>query len=232
MAKYPVLTDEMFREMMSSDAGIREARYATGYGHWVDGASVTDGHYVSWPDYRSKWEISDEQRAQAKERFKERKAETREYCSRRGVLTWHSMGMNYPPTVDGGIGNYRIRTNFKDKTGHVWFIEIHPVRNDKVDADEARGWWGEVYDVSKAEAMDRGYQKKKEQLLEKYGNWWKVPTNERVYAPSCPYERIECGQPFTYANVLAWVNDRFHTDYTELFLERYFLNCDDVISEC
>lgn len=232
MAKYPILTDEMFREMMQSDKGIREARFAVGYGRYEDGRSITDGHYVNWPNHWNQYEISDEQRAQAKERFEERKAETLEYCSQRGVLTWHSMGMNYPPTVDGGIGNYRIRTNFKDKTGHVWFIEIHPVRNDQVDADEARGWWGEVYDVSKAEEMDRGYQKKKEQLLEKYGNWWKVPTNERVYAPSCPYERIECGRPFTYANVLAWVNDRFHTDYTELFLERYFVNCDDVISEC
>lgn len=32
MEKYQRLTDEMFREMMQSDKGIREARYATGYG--------------------------------------------------------------------------------------------------------------------------------------------------------------------------------------------------------
>lgn len=31
---------------------------------------------------------------------------------------------------------------------------------------------------------------------------------------------------------MAWVNRKFKTDYKEMFLERYFLNCDDVISEC
>lgn len=49
MAKYCKLTDEMFREMMQSDKGIREARYAVGYGRWLNGESMTDGHYVSWP---------------------------------------------------------------------------------------------------------------------------------------------------------------------------------------
>ena len=232
MAKYPILTDEMFREMMSSDAGIREARYANGYGRWLNGAIATDGYYVNWPDYRSKWEISEEQREFAMQRFEERKAETMEYCSQQGVLTWHRMGMDYKPTIEDGIGNYRIRTIFKDKTGHVWFIEIHPLYNKSHNGDDRLGFYGEVYDVSWNEQAMKEYNERYDALMEQYGSWWKAPTNERPALPMTKYERVESKELFTYASVLAWVNMKFKTDYKEMFLERYFLNCDDVISEC
>lgn len=232
MAKYPILTDEMFRDMMQSDKGIREARYATGYGRWVNGESVTDGHYVSWPDYRSKWEISEEQMAKARERFEQRKAETMEHCSEKGVLTWHAMGGNYEPTTEDGIGNYRIRTTFKDKTGHVWFIEIHPRYGKNQMGDDRLGFYGEVYDVSWNDQAMKDYTERYDAMIEKYGSWWKAPTNERPHLPMTKYERVESKELFTYASVLAWVNRRFKTDYNEMFLERYFLNCDDVISEC
>lgn len=232
MAKYPILTDEMFRDMMQSDKGIREARYATGYGRWLNGESVTDGHYVNWPDYRSKREISEEQREFAMQRFEERKAETMEYCSKKGILTWHRMGGDYTPTVDDGIGNYRIRTTFKDKTGHVWFIEIHPRYDKQMRGSDTLGFYGEVYDVSWNDQAMKEYTERYDALMEKYGSWWKSPTNERPALPMTKYERIESKELFTYASVLAWVNAWFKTDYKEMFLERYFLNCDDVISEC
>lgn len=231
MAKYPILTDEMFRDMMQSDKGIREARYSTGYGRWVNGESVTDGHYVNWPRWE-KHEISDEQMAEAKERFEQRKAETIAYCSQPGVMTWHAMGGNYEPTIEDGIGNYRIRTNFKDETGHVWFIEIHPLYGKNQSGDDRLGFYGEVYDVSWNDQAMKDYTERYDALMEKYGGWWKAPTNERPNLPMTKYERIESKEPFTYASVLAWVNRKFKTDYKEMFLERYFLNCDDVISEC
>ena len=98
MANYPILTDEMFRDMMQSDKGIREARYATCYGRWVNGKSVTDGHYVNWPDYHRKYKISDQLMGEAKRMFEKRKAEVMEYVSRKGTLCFHAMGMNYEPT--------------------------------------------------------------------------------------------------------------------------------------
>lgn len=231
MAKYPILTDEMFRDMMQSDKGIREARYSTGYGRWVNGESVTDGHYVNWPRWE-KHEISDEQMAEAKERFEQRKAETIDYCSRPGVLTWHRMGGDYKPTIEDGIGNYRIRTTFKDKTGHVWFIEIHPRYNKSHNGDDRLGFYGEVYDVSWNDQAMKDYTERYDAMIEKYGSWWKAPTNERPVLPMTKYERVESKELFTYASVLAWVNRKFKTDYKEMFLERYFLECDDVISEC
>lgn len=231
MAKYPILTDEMFRDMMQSDKGIREARYSTGYGRWVNGESVTDGHYVNWPRWE-KHEISDEQMAEAKERFEQRKAETIAYCSQPGVMTWHAMGGNYEPTIEDGIGNYRIRTNFKDKTGHVWFIEIHPRYNKSHNGDDRLGFYGEVYDVSRNDQAMKDYTERYDAMMKKYGSWWKSPTNERPALPMTKYELIASNELFTYASVLAWVNRKFKTDYKEMFLERYFLNCDDVISEC
>ena len=232
MAKYQILTDEMFRDMMQSDKGIREARYAIGYGRWLNGESVTDGHYVDWPDYRSKWEISEEQMSKAKERFEQRKAEVMERVSKPGVLCFHAMGMDYEPTVEDGIGNYRIRANFKDKTGHEWFIELHPHRDWNINADESKGAWGEVYDTARNAAEKKAYEDERERVLEKYGTWWKIPTNERPHCPMTHYENIEAAGPFTYGNILSWINHRFGTDYKELYLERYFLECDDTISEC
>lgn len=231
MGKYKQLTDEMFRDMMQSDKGIREARYATGYGRWVDGKSVTDGHYVNWPRWE-KHEISEAQMAEAKRRFEERKAQVMEYVSAKGVLCFHAMGMDYEPTEEDGIGNYRIRATFKDKTGHVWFVEIHPKRNERSDAEEGNGFWGEVYDESGNARAMKEYNDRYDALMEKYGSWWKAPTNERPHLPMTKYERIESGELFTYASVLAWVNKRFKTDYKELYLERHFLECDDTNSEC
>lgn len=231
MAKYAILTDEMFRDMMQSDKGIREARYAIGYGRWLNGESVTDGHYVNWPRWQ-KYEISEGQMAEAKDRFEERKAEVMELVSAKGVLCFHAMGMDYEPTIEDGIGNYRIRTTFKDKTGHVWFIEIHPRYNKSNNGDDRLGFYGEVYDVSWNDQAMKDYTKRYDALMEKYGGWWKAPTNERPHLPMTKYERIESKELFTYASVLAWVNRKFKTDYKEMFLERYFLECDDVISEC
>ena len=134
--------------------------------------------------------------------------------------------------VKGGIGNYRIRTTFKDKTGHVWFIEIHPRYNKSHNGDDSLGFYGEVYDVSWNDQAMKEYTERYDALIEKYGGWWKAPTNERPHLPMTRYERVESKELFTYSSVLAWVNRRFKTDYKELFLERYFLNCDDVISEC
>ena len=231
MAKYPILTDEMFREMMQSDKGIREARYAVGYGRWLNGESVTDGHYVNWPRWE-KHEISEAQMAEAKRRFEERKAEVMERVSAKGVLCFHAMGMDYEPTVEDGIGNYRIRTTFKDKTGHVWFIEIHPLYNKQMRGDDRLGFYGEVYDVSWNKQAMKDYNDRYDALMEKYGSWWKAPTNERPHLPMTRYERIDSPELFTYASVLAWVNRMFKTDYKEMFLERYFLECDDTLSEC
>ena len=231
MAKYPILTDEMFREMMQSDKGIREARYAVGYGRWLNGESVTDGHYVNWPRWE-KHEISEAQMAEAKRRFEERKAEVMERVSAKGVLCFHAMGMDYEPTVEDGIGNYRIRTTFKDKTVHVWFIEIHPLYNKQMRGDDRLGFYGEVYDVSWNKQAMKDYNDRYDALMEKYGSWWKAPTNERPHLPMTRYERIDSPELFTYASVLAWVNRMFKTDYKEMFLERYFLECDDTLSEC
>lgn len=232
MAKYQILTDEMFREMMQSDKGIREARYAVGYGRWVNGKSVTDGHYVNWPDYRSKREISEEQMAEARERFEQRRSEVMERVSKPGVLCFHAMGMDYEPTVEDGIGNHRISGYFYDKRGNVWFVEIHPKRAKNGNPDESLGFWGEVYDESwNSMAMDE-YKRKRGALLEKYGSWYKSPVNERPVYPSCSYENITASVPYGYKSVLAWVNKRFGTSYEELYLERYFLNRDDTTSEC
>lgn len=232
MAKYPVLADEMFREMMSTDKGIREANFARGYGRWGDGRIITDGHYVEWPDSRSKWEISEGQMTEASERFEARKAEVVEHCRTRGVLTWIAMGMNYAPTEADGIGNHRIRTTFKDKTGHVWFIEIHPTYDKHRRGSDSLGFWGEVYDVSWNEAAKAAYKAKHDALMAKYGHWWSIPAAERVVMPGTKYERVHVDGLFTFGNVLSWVNVKFGADYKEMFLERYFLGCDDIISEC
>lgn len=232
MAKYPALADKMFREMMSTDKGIREAHFARGYGRWVDGESVTEGYCVEWPDFRSRWEISEGQLTEARERFAARKAEVVEFCRTRGVLTWHAMGMDYEPTEEDGIGNFRIRTTFADKSGHVWFIEIHPHYDKQMRGSDSHGFWGEVYDVSWNKAAKAGYEAKRAALLEKYGYWWRIPATERVVMPGTKYERVDRAGLFTFGAVLAWVNAKFGTDYKQMFLERYFLGCDDIISEC
>ena len=98
--------------------------------------------------------------------------------------------------------------------------------------DESVGFWGEVYDESWNSMAMEEYKRKRGALLEKYGSWYKSPVNERPVYPSCSYENITASVPYGYKSVLAWVNKRFGTSYEELYLERYFLNRDDTISEC
>lgn len=58
--------------------------------------------------------------------FKKRKDEQLLVANQPGTLTFITMGMDFPPKIEGGLGNCRIRAKFLDKNGHEWFIEIHP----------------------------------------------------------------------------------------------------------
>ena len=228
MSRYPELTEQMFQEMMSTDEGIHEGATAVPY---CDRNSRLIGHYVNWPSYKNKHEISREQINRAKERFQERKEEEMVKAQRLGVLTFHAMGCDYEPKIDGGIGNHRIRARFCDKKGNEWFIEIHPNHDENCEPTE-KGFWGEVYDKTYEMNAESDYIRKRKELEEKYGVWWKVPKADRPSSYFVKYERINPGVDFTASGVLDWLNSRYQTDYKEFYLERYFLRPDETLSKC
>lgn len=229
MSWYPKLTDEMFREMMMTDEGIHEVATAVRY---CDRNSRLIGHYVNWPSYKNKYEISREQINRAKERFQERKEEEMMKAQKLGVLTFHAMGCDYEPKIDGGIGNHRIRARFCDKRGNEWLIEIHPNHDPESIEPTERGFWGEVYDKTYEMNAESEYIRKRKELEEKYGEWWKVPKADRPNPYFVKYERIESGEEFTACGILGFVNRRYNTDYKEFYLERYFLRYDETLSRC
>lgn len=225
------LSEEEFNELASTDKGLRSMRYPFKYQRSDD--KTKTGMYVTVRNYNDVREFSQEQHERATAMFERRRNEVLDELSERGVLCFHAMGMDYEPTTEDGIGNHRIRSTFKDRTGHVLFVEVRPTWNPNGDPDEKKGFCGEVYDQSRNEAEMREYEEEVERLLNEYGGkMWKVPSNLRPNYPFCHYENVQAPGPFTYGHLLEWVNTRFGCDYKKMVLERYFLQCDEIISEC
>jgi hypothetical protein len=125
MAKFsfdgnPLLSEEMFREAMSSDKGIFECAMAHGY---RDKNGCTLGQYVNYPSCSDVHDITPEQIAEAKLHFKRRHEE--EIASlQKGVLAFVAMGGDFTSKLPNGVGNYRMRCDFKNSRGKQFFIEF------------------------------------------------------------------------------------------------------------
>lgn len=220
----------MFAEMMKSDKGIREAHFPVTY---CDKFSNKIGEYVLWPNYEKKWDISPEQKKVADEIFAKRRERQIAKASRPGVLCLITMGCEFRSNLEGGIGNYRVRGRFYDKSGNRWFVEFATwYKKNSTEPDENQ-LFGEIVDETFNEKAEERFRSEYEKVKAKYGSVYLTPINEVPEHPAywCEHFREE-SFPYTRKGIIDFINKRFGTDFTELHIEEYFFDSDTIVSKC
>ena len=225
----PVMTDTEFENMLSSDKGLRAARYPTGYS---DKCGHLKGYHVEWPDYNSSHDLTDEQRETARLRYEQRKEEVKRQVAVPGTLVVITMGCDYPANADGGIGNHRVRIRFTDKNDDIRGAEFCPFWDSQSAPDESRGFTFDRWNSSEQERKEKAYMERMDELEAKYGKGKFIPFEERPEFPATYADRgtVE-NLPFTWKGLIRWVQRHHRVKFDRVYIDRYFFGCDEIVSE-
>lgn len=202
----PALTDELFAQAMACDEGIHECATANTY---CDKNARPIGKYVNYPSWENVHDITDEQVAIAKENYQRRRNE----CIagiKRGEIVFVAMGGDYTPKIENGVGNYRMRCDFFNSAGEQFFIELSCCN----DAGKEQSFWVDF-------SIDRRIQKRHNDGLEIRSGY-----NAKGV------EKTQIKMPYTWDNVVKFINKTYGCDYKSARLFRYFVDPDDYFCEC
>ena len=227
MAKFsfegnPLLSDEMFREAMTSDKGIFECATANGY---CDKFHHLVGKYVNYPSWRDVHDITDEQIAEAKKHYQRRHDE--EIASlKKGDLAFVAMGTDFTSTLENGVGNYRMRGDFKNSKGEQFFVEFC------LSAKEETFW----IDSSIDRQLEKKYEKEVNDQWEKNKG---LPYGKRDHTliPQYYYNAKGVGRynvkiEASWPAVIKFINETYGCNYKTAKLFRYFVSPDDFVCYC
>jgi hypothetical protein len=188
------LTDEKFQEIYTD----KKFRNQVAYAHECWSASPNSTfEYKKTCSYPNSWIVTDEQIDLATKEIERSRKETQE--THKNSLLFIGMGMTYETNTE--IGNYRIRTEFLNKDGNRFFVELGMTADHlstrcahsiKYDGDEA---------TNNFSNLERGYNLRK---------------------GLCDY---------TPKSVMELVNHVFDCKFTEIFIDNYDLSCDGVMCE-
>lgn len=208
----PAMTDAEFEKMISTDKGLRMAKYATGY---CDKSLNVKGYHVEWPTYEDSHDLTDEQREAANIRFEQRKGEVLDTL-KRGVLLIVTMGADYK---SDGIGNHRVRVCFRDNQGDTIGVEFMPFKG---------GFSWDRWNSSEEKRKSDAFISKLEELEKVYGK--RIPLNLRPEFPSTYADRGTSELPYTCDGVIRWLKDNHNVVFSSAHIDRYFFACDEVVS--
>lgn len=161
--------------------------------------------YFKTCSYPEEYIITEEQIQQAREIAEERKRHILENI-KANDLVFVAMGCDYSGTPEE-VCNHRIRCNFMNIDGKRFFIEIIKCRE-----------YGFFIDFSID--LDKQEENKKKRI--------KAQTEYNYMG----VEKNLISKPFTWANVLAFINNTYNCCYTNARLIRYFVRCEDFINCC
>lgn len=155
--------------------------------------------------YPVEYIVNEEQIKQAREIANDRKRNILENI-KANDLVFVAMGGDYSGAKND-VCNHRIRCNFTNSNGKRFFIEIIKCREC--------GFFIEFsIDLDKQEENE----KKRIKAQTEYN--------------AMGVERQLINKPFTWANVLAFINNTYNCCYTNAKLIRYFVRCEDFINTC
>lgn len=222
----PALTDELFAQAMACDKGIHECATANGY---CDKNHRLIGKYVNYPSWRDVHDISDEQIAIAKENFQRRKNEELANI-KRGEIVFVAMGGDFTPKIENGVGNYRMRCDFRNSAGEQFFIELCCC----CDAGKEQSFW---VDFSIDRQLQKQYENEINAMIERNKN---LPFLKREHTSRVPQyyynakgvQHKEIKMPFTWDNVVKFINETYGCNYKSARLFRYFIRPEDYVCEC
>jgi hypothetical protein len=151
--------------------------------------------------YPNRYKVTADQIAEAKKEYERAKAAI--YEQHYNDLLFVGMGMQYAPRFPEDVCNYRIRTQFRNREGHLFFIEIlggHGGDNFHVNHSN---------DVDLENALNHDFNKQHE-----YYNYKGL-------------ERTELGLKYTRSNVLELVNKYFDCKFERIIIDNHNIHPDD-----
>lgn len=220
----PALTDELFAQAMACDKGIHECALAGGY---CDSHGHQIGKYVDFPSWEDVHDITDEQIAIAKENYQRRRTEELSGI-KRGEIVFVAMGCDYTPKIENGVGNHRMRCDFCNSAGEQFFVEFcscHP--------DPDKGFY---IDFSIDRQLEKQYKDEQEARYERNKNL-PIGKRENTMIPQYYYnakgvQKKSFAVPFTWDNVVKFINETYGCNYQSGRLFRYFIRPEDYVCKC
>lgn len=165
--------------------------------------------YFRTCSYPVEYIVSEEHIRQAREIAEERKRHILENI-KANDLVFVAMGCDYSGTPED-VCNHRIRCNFKNIDGKRFFVEILKGCKD-----------GFYFDFSID--LDKQEENEKKRIKE--------PFYPQTEYNAKGVEKTLINKPFTWDNVLSFINETYNCCYTNARLIRYFVRCEDFTNCC
>lgn len=194
MEQIEILSEEKFKEINTNE----ELRNAVAFAHSCCNARGEE-EYKKALLYPIAYKVTKTQIMKANAlRDKRQKEVLKENANN---LLFCAMGMNFKPTINDGVGNHRIRTDFLNSQGVRCFIEVGTKsRDNNLRVDFA------IY----------GYIENETKGNRNAYNFKKLETE----TPELKY---------TYENVLSLVNKYFGCNFKKMVVDYYNIECSGVI---
>ena len=204
MKQLEILSDEKFNAFTVQDKWVNAIQYAV--------KCLDRNHnfkYFRTCSYPVEYIVSEEQIRQAREIAEERKRHILENI-KANDLVFVAMGGDYSGTP-GDVCNHRIRCNFKNIDGKRFFIEISSVFKDGFFIDSSID-------------LDKQEENEKKRIKE--------PFYPQTEYNAKGVEKTLINKLFTWANVLAFINETYNCCYTNARFISYFVRCEDFTNCC
>lgn len=194
--EYIELTAEKFAEIYTNESFRNSVTFA-------HQCCNPGGHfkYYGTCSYPQRYIVTEQQIAEARREYERAKAEV--YNNYYNDLLFVGMGSEYEPRFEGDAGNHRIRTIFKNKDGHTYFIEC--VRSTK-----GNGFWVDfTVDIDKRDELKDN------------------PDRQAEFYQIKGIERRNLDLDYTKDNLLKLVNDTFGCCFKNVVIDNYNIHTDD-----
>lgn len=217
------LTDDKFKEIYTN----KEFRNQVAYAHGCYTAN-NEFKYLKTCSYPAEYIVTEQQSLEALEEIERDKTKlATEYA---GKLVFIGMGSEYPARYEDDVCNHRIRTEFMNPNGHLFFIELGTGQGEKMRCDHSID---RKLENEKNAKRTEFYDKLSQQ---KYGSReYNLMMSQRKEHEGQPYynyaglEKNQCLPKYTLQNVLKLVNEKFECNFKEILIDNYTLGTDDLI---
>ena len=217
------MTDELFAKAMNCDYGIFECSCGHGY---ADSRGHVLGHYANFPSWEDVHEITQEQIDIAKLNAKRRHDEILASIQQ-GELAFVAMGGGFTSKYEDGVGNHRMRCDFRNGNGEQFFIELMTFGSGE------DGFW---VDFSIDRQLQKDYAKQEEErwqrIKENPHKGFHEPHIPQFYYNAKGVQNKAISKPFTWSNVVEFINKTYGCNYTSGRLLHYFIDPDEYVCEC
>jgi len=224
MEKIEVLTDEKFQEIYSSE----EFRTQVAFAH-QHCDKYHNFKYWGTCSYPLKYIVSEEQKQMALAHHQKCKKEAMERLWNK--LVFRGMGATYLPGESSDVGNYRIRTEFKNGNGRHFFVELCGGPRYKASCEH-----------SNDRDLENEYSRMREKLYAKRDTYERGTsgymnlTKQIKKAHEQPYYNYRKLQgplslPYNLQNIMQWINNNFECKFEEIEIDNYTLRTEDFICQ-